>query len=64
MKKRFVAFALLISTVVISVSSGCVVRDGYGRGNHHGRHHDDDDHDRGHDRGHNHDYNQGGYNHY
>jgi hypothetical protein len=55
MKKRFVAFALLISAVVVSVSSGCVVRDGYGRGYHNGR---------GHGRGHDHDYNQGGYNHY
>ncbi|WP_439698677.1 hypothetical protein ACFGVS_11180 [Mucilaginibacter sp. AW1-7] len=62
MKKRFVAFALLISAVVISVSSGCVVRDGYGRGYHHDRYRyrDHDDHGRGHD----HDYNQGGYNHY
>ncbi|QEC75493.1 hypothetical protein [Mucilaginibacter ginsenosidivorax] len=62
MKKRFVAFALLISAVVVSVSSGCVVRDGYGRGYHHDRYHyrDHDDHGRGHD----HDYNQGGYNHY
>jgi hypothetical protein len=60
MKKRFVAFALLISAVVVSVSSGCVVRDGYGRGYHHNRYHDRYHNDRG--RGH--DYNQGGYNHY
>lgn len=34
MKKRFVAFALLISAVV-SVTSGCMVREGYGdRGRH------------------------------
>jgi hypothetical protein len=62
MKKRFVAFALLISAVVVSVSSGCVVRDGYGRGYHNGRGHDRDHDDHG--RGHDHDYNQGGYNHY
>jgi hypothetical protein len=64
MKKKFLAFALLISTVVISVSSGCVVRDGYGRGYHHDRDRDDRGHGHGHDRGHDHDYNQGGYNHY
>jgi hypothetical protein len=35
MKKRFVAFALLISAVV-SVTSGCMVREDYG---HHRRYH-------------------------
>jgi hypothetical protein len=58
MKKRFVAFALLISAVVISVSSGCVVRDGYGRGNHHGRYHN------GYNNGGDHGHYHNGYNHY
>lgn len=57
MKKRFVAFALLISAVVVSVSSGCVVRDGYGRGYHHGYHN-------GYDNGGYHDSYHNGYNHY
>ena len=34
MKKRFVAFALLIAGFV-SVTSGCIVRDGYGHPHHH-----------------------------
>ncbi|GAA3974015.1 hypothetical protein [Mucilaginibacter dorajii] len=60
MKKRFVAFALLISTVVLSVTSGCVVRDGYGRGRHHDRGHNGYNNGYHDDRGHDHD----GYNHY
>jgi hypothetical protein len=38
MKKRFVAYAFLIAAVV-SVTSGCVVREG-GYGYHHRYHHD------------------------
>jgi hypothetical protein len=56
MKKRFVAFALLISAVVVSVSSGCMVRGEYGRGYHNDRYHHGYHDDRG---GH-----QGGYGHY
>lgn len=57
MKKRFVAFALLISAFVVSVSSGCMVRDGYGRGYHRGYHN-------GYDNGGNHGNYHNGYDHY
>ncbi len=45
MKKKFVAFALIIAAFV-SVTSGCIVREGY-------YHHDRDDHHR--DRDYHHD---------
>ncbi|HZX58766.1 MAG TPA: hypothetical protein VFE54_08575 [Mucilaginibacter sp.] len=45
MKRKIVGLALLAS-LIISVTSGCIVREGYGY--HHYRHHDRDDyrHDR------------------
>ena len=53
MKKKFVAFALVICAIV-SVTSGCIVREGYG--GHRYRDHDRDHeghwhHDRDYDRG-------------
>ncbi len=59
MKKRFFAFALLISTVVISVSSGCMVRGEYGRGRGHNGYHNGY-----HDHGYHNDGGHGGYGHY
>ncbi|MCO5945981.1 hypothetical protein [Mucilaginibacter flavidus] len=50
MKKKFVVFALVICAIV-SVTSGCIVREGYGGG------HRDHDHE-GHWH-HDHDYNRG-----
>jgi len=45
MKKKFVIYALLICTIV-SVTSGCVVREGYGGHRYHDRYHyRDHDHD-------------------
>jgi len=50
MKKKFVAFALVICAIV-SVTSGCIVREGYGGGHrdrdHGGHWHHDHDYNRG-----------------
>ncbi len=51
MKKKFVAFALVICAIV-SVTSGCIVREGYGG-------HRDRDHDHEGHWHHDHDYNRG-----
>ncbi|MGF7041806.1 hypothetical protein [Mucilaginibacter lappiensis] len=57
MKKRFLAYAFLLAAIV-SVTSGCVVRDGYGnRRHHHDRYHNGYN-DNGYDRGH-HDHDRG-----
>ncbi|WP_183556647.1 hypothetical protein [Mucilaginibacter sp. SP1R1] len=57
MKKRFLAYALLLAAIV-SVTSGCVVRDGYGhRGYHHDRYYNNGGY--GHD--HNYDHDNRGY---
>ena len=54
MKKRFLAYAFLLAAIV-SVTSGCVVREGYGRrGYHHNGYYNNGYHDHGyhdHDRG-------------
>jgi len=54
MKKRFLAYAFLLAAIV-SVTSGCVVREGYGRrGYHHNGYNNNGYHDHGyhdHDRG-------------
>ena len=51
LKKKFVAFALVICAIV-SVTSGCVVREGYGGHRYH-------NHDRGGHWHHDRDYNRG-----
>ena len=54
MKKKFLAYAFLLAAIV-SVTSGCVVREGYGRrGYHHNGYNNNGYHDHGyhdHDRG-------------
>lgn len=55
MKKRFFAYAFLLAAIV-SVTSGCVVRDGYGnRRHHHDRYHNGYNNGYDHDRYHDHD---------
>ena len=43
MKRKVIGLALLAS-LIISVTSGCIVREGYGYHHYH-RYHDHDDHD-------------------
>ena len=51
MKKRILAYAFLLAAIV-SVTSGCMVRDGYGhRGYHHNRYNNGYNNYHNHDRG-------------
>jgi hypothetical protein len=52
MKKRFLAYAFLLAAVV-SVTSGCIVRDDYGHRRHHNRY--NNGYNNGNDNYHNHD---------
>lgn len=61
MKKRFVAFALFISTAVLSVTTGCMVQQRHGDGGrHHDRYHNGNGYNNN-DHGHDHDHDNRGY---
>jgi hypothetical protein len=55
MKKNLFAYILLL-TAIVSVTSGCMVREGYGnRRYHHDRYHNNSGYDNGYNRGDHHD---------